>query len=309
MKRGQGGNDYDHVHNKDEFSFWPGPEKPSGLYSPLSLQRLVINKKLVLLPFVLMIFLFMVSACHKKPQETVSQVFDQAQILESFAGYEIIGEGSDFLTLKIDLPSPLPAGSKIYALAMDQAGSPLRKISGFSYDPKLEGRNHYWFFLFLYSPLPWPEHLGKSSYIKFVYLENGLKKAEKLIEHLKTWGEGDRPTIYDLPAPPDTIPGFIILKDYTFLAVGDFRQPDGYYVEGVISGKEGRWYSFEAKSEIKGSESEPEFRLPSDRGWLELKSGRTHGMQEAVAPQVPYVNGWWDGKGYFHPDPLKIFWK
>lgn len=309
MKRGREGNVYDDVCNKDASSFQLESPKTAGPFSVLRSQCLLINNKLVRLTIGLTIFLFMASACHKQPSETLSPALDQAQILESLAGYEIIGEGSDFLTLKIDLPGPLPAGSKIYALAMDEAGYPLRKISGFFYDPKLEGRNHYWFYLFLYSPRPWPEDLRKSSFIKFVYLENGLKKAEKLVEHFKTWGGGDRPTIYDLPAPPDTISGFLIIKDYTFLAAGDFRQPDGYYVEGAISGKEGRWDSFEAKSEIKGREPEPELVLTSDRGWLELNTGRTHGMQEAVAPQVPYVNGWWDSKGYFHPDPLKIFWK
>ena len=63
---------------------------------------------------------------------------------------------------------------------------------------------------------------------------------------------------------------------------------------------------FVPTSDIQGQEPEPEVKLPTSQGWLELSTGRTHQMMEAIAPEKPYVNGWWDGKGYFHPQPVKI---
>jgi hypothetical protein len=54
-------------------------------------------------------------------------------------------------------------------------------------------------------------------------------------------------------------------------------------------------------------ETTPENLLSVDQGWLELATGRAHSMKEAIASKSPYVEGWWDAKGYFHPRPFQIW--
>ncbi|GAJ19175.1 unnamed protein product [marine sediment metagenome] len=99
----------------------------------------------------------------------------------------------------------------------------------------------------------------------------------------------------------------MLLKDYTFLARGDYRKPKGYFVEGKAAGNKGQWTHFITLSNVLGEESESENIISIDQGWLELSTGRTHSMVEAVAPTPPYVKGWWDGKGYFHPKPARVY--
>lgn len=256
-----------------------------------------------------MIFVFLAhSGCGSKTKEkeTLSPA-DQERLSESFKGWEIIGEGTNFLTVKIDLPQNLQPEHKIYALVLDEDGYPLTKVSGYTHDPQLEGRNHLWFYFFLYAPGKWPVSLSKSGYIKFIVAQEESTVLEKDVEHRKSWGSEEKAEIYDLPAPPDEIQGYLVLKDYTFLARDDYRKPEGYYVEGKIVGKDGEWTHFVALSDIQGQEEEPEIRLETDRGWLELATGKSHSMPEAIAPAPPYVQGWWDGKGYFHPDPVRVF--
>lgn len=256
-----------------------------------------------------MIFVFLAySGCSSKTKEAEPlSLTDQEQLAEAFKRLEIIGEGTNFLTVKIDLPLTLPPGHKIYALILDEDGYPVPKVGGYTHDPQLEGRNHLWFYFFLYAPGEWPASLNKSGFIKFIVDMEEDTVLEKDVEHRKTWGSEEKAKTYDLPAPPDEIPGFLILKDYTFLARDDFRTPEGYYVEGKIIGKDGEWTHFVAQSDIQGQEEEPEIRLETDRGWLELRTGKSHSMPEAIAPTPPYVQGWWDGKGYFHPDPVRVF--
>jgi len=246
--------------------------------------------------------------CHSKRTENVAgQIIDESQMTEAFNTWQVIGEGTEFLTVKIDLPQNLSPDVQFYALILDEEGYPLRKVSGYTYDPQLEGKNHLWFYFFLYAPGQRPSFSNKSGYIKFILMKADNMVMEKIVKYEKSWGEKDRAEIFDLPSPPDQIPGYIVLKDYTFLAKGDFRKPEGYYVEGKIEGSDGHWSHFAASSGIQGKEEEPEYILPVDQGWLELATGKTHSMPEAVAPIPPYVNGWWDGKGYFHPDPLIVY--
>lgn len=246
--------------------------------------------------------------CHSRYDEEIKpQVLDVSKLGEAFDTWQIIGEGTEFLTVKIDLPQELSPEVQLYALVLDEEGYPLRKVSGFTYNPQLEGRNHLWFYFLLYEPGPRSSLYNESKYIKFIYVEEDDVMTEKEVEYKKTWGAEEKAEIFDLPAPPDEIDGYITLKDYAFLAKDDFREPDGYYVEGKIVGSDGRWSHFIAQSGIKGEEEQLEVILPVDRGWLELATGQTHSMPEAVAPSPPYVTGWWDGKGYFHPDPLIVY--
>lgn len=256
-----------------------------------------------------MLFISLVySGCSSKTKkaETLS-LADQEQLAEVFERCEIIGEGTNFLTIKIDLTQTLSPGFKINALILDEDGYPMSKVSGYTHDPQLEGRNHLWFYFFLYAPGKRPAFLSKSGFIRFIVAQEDGTVLEKDVEHRKTWGSEEKARIFDLPSPPDEIPGYLVLKDYTFLARDDYRKPEGYYVEGKIIGKDGEWTHFMALSGIQGQEEEPEIKLETDRGWLELTTGKSHSMPEAIAPAPPYVQGWWDGKGYFHPDPVRVF--
>lgn len=225
-----------------------------------------------------------------------------------------IGSGRNFLTLMVDLGIQLPPEYRVYALILDKDKFPVRKIGGFTYNPGLEGKNHYWFYFFLYAPSGWrftlPKDpvLGKykTDYVQFIIERDQSPVMDKIVEWNKIWGDESSTLIADLPAPPDEIRGYLVLKDYTFLAIDDYREPDGYYIEGKIIGKEGEWKFFVPGSNIKGNEPDSSSLLPSDQGWLELSNGKSHSMKEAVSPLQPYVEGWWDGDGYFHPRPLRI---
>jgi hypothetical protein len=244
-------------------------------------------------------------ACHRSPPKPEPPRPVELSLEKSFQGWQIIGEGTDFLSLQVELRPAPPEESRLSALILDRDGQPMRKITGFPVSPAVPAPGRFWIFFCLYAPDPWPQHLMESGHIRFLLLDHG-KTTQLTVPHLKRWGSAGEPRIFDLPAPPDEIPGRLVIKDYSFLAQGDPREPDGYFVECRIRGSQGRWDRVEVLSELLGTEPTPELRLESDRGWMELSTGRTHSMKEAVAPARPYVEGWWDGKGIFHPDPAKI---
>jgi hypothetical protein len=226
-----------------------------------------------------------------------------------------LGSGRNFLTLMVDLPQRLPDGYELFALPLDRDRMPIRKISGFMYDPELKGKNQLWFHFILYAPGPLKHGLPRGAfpgtyagdYVQFILKKGNETILEKVVRRYDEWGSEKVPLIMNTPLPPAEIPGYLELKDYTFFANGDYRKPEGYFVEGKIVGSNnGAWLSFVPTSDIQGQEPEPEIKLPTSQGWLELANGRTHQMMEAITPMKPYVNGWWDGKGYFHPDPVKI---
>lgn len=232
---------------------------------------------------------------------------DVHSIGQAVENFQIIGEGTDFLTLKCDIPPALLSDCRLYALIVDKDGFPLNQISGYAHDPQLKGRNHIWFFFFLYNPRKAPPYPAESKYVEFILEKAGSREMELIVNLQKTWGVKGRATIFDLPSPPDQIPGYLALGNYTFLAKGDIRIPHGLYVEGKIVGHKGRWTHFIPLSDVRGDdESALMPTLTVDQGWLELRTGATHSMKEAVSPQEPYVEGFWDGKGYFHASPAKI---
>ncbi len=227
---------------------------------------------------------------------------------QAFESYQIIGEGTNFLTVKCDISKSLSKRFNLYALVLDQDMLPLRKVSGYSYNPGIKGKNHLWFYFFLYDPVKTFHSAVTSHYIKFTVAKGEKIEMEHVVRSAKIWGSKGKVKIFDLPAPPDQIPGYLILKDYTFWAKGDLRKPGGYYVEGKAIGAQGQWTHFITTSDILGEETLAlKSILPTDVGWLELLDGSTHSMKEAVSPAEPYVEGWWDGKGYFHPRPVKIY--
>ncbi len=230
-----------------------------------------------------------------------------ASIEEAFDTWQVIGEGSAFLTLKLDFDRGVAREGSVTALALDGRGAPLRQVTGWAVRPDPPAPpGHLWLFLVLYAPQEIPEAARQSELLGLGYTDETGALIEKRVPYAKTWYARQKAKISDLPAPPDEIEGVLVLKDYTFLARGDARKPDGYYVAGKIVGGGGRWAHLEVTSGISGEEPLPEVVVETGRGWLELSSGATHGMQEAVAPAPPYVTGWWDGKGYFHPDPLRV---
>jgi hypothetical protein len=251
-------------------------------------------------------FLFFTGCRAKSTEEDVFQVVNVDELTEAFEEYEIIGEGTHFLTVKIDLSQTLPSSFQVYGVVLDEDGYPLAKVSGYTHDPRLKGKNHLWFYFFIYAPGEWPRFLSESGHIQFIVARDDDVMVRKVVAYRKSWGGEDEAKIFDLPSPPDEIPGYMILKDYTFLAKNDYRKPQGYYVEGKIAGKDGEWTRFIAQSDIRGQEEEPEIKIEVDRGWLELTTGKSHSMPEAIAPSPPYIKGWWDGKGYFHPQPVQV---
>lgn len=228
-------------------------------------------------------------------------------VQRAFSTWQIIGEGSRFLTVKIDLARELDQNAEVSALVLDRDRTPLRYVTGYPFRPDIPARDHLWFFFLIYGPREIPEQMRRSAFIKFNFTNDGGVNVEKIVAYDKNWQREGEIKIFDLPAPPVEVEGILVLKDYAFLAVDDPRKPDGYYVEGTVSGDRGSYARFEVMSEVKGKELKPEIPIEAQRGWLELSTGATHGMQEAVAPVSPYMNGWWDGKGYFHPDPLVIY--
>jgi len=253
------------------------------------------------------ILLLLISGCRlakfKEDEASASKA-----VAASFQKWQVIGEGTDFLTVQIDLMEGTPMAMRLSALALDKDGVALRKVSSYAFKPDSEGKRRVWFYFFCYSPRESPPHDTESEYLKFTCVKDYKVFQETQLKYRKSWGSAPGETrIADLPAPPDRIRGNLSLKDYTFFAWGDPRKPDGYHVEGEIVGHGGRWMIFDAISGLKGKEEAPELFLPSSRGWIELATGKTHAMQEAVSPQPPYVTGWWDGKGYFHLDPPTVY--
>jgi len=242
-------------------------------------------------------------------QSHLTFVIDKERMKQAFEKFQEIGSGRNFLTVMVDLPHPLPYEYTLSVLALDSAGEPVRKITGFNYNPNIEGKYHTWFYLFLYAPGDWKNLLSRegvvgkygSSSLKFCIHRGNELIMETVVKCEKAWAEESSQLVADLPAAPDEIVGSLELKDYTFFAKGDLRKPQGYYIEGKVIGSQGEWVSFVPFSGIKGEEPEPEIVLPSDQGWLELSTGRVHSMKEAVSPLKPYIEGWWDSKGYFHP--------
>jgi hypothetical protein len=232
---------------------------------------------------------------------------DKTQFARAFEKYQIIGEGTEFLTIKCDISRSLLDRFNVYALVLDTDMRPLRKVSGYSVNPKIKGKNHLWFYFLRYQPGHLFHSPTRSRYIKFTVIAGKTVTLEHVVKCPKLWGSREEVKIFDLPAPPDKTPGYLILKDYTFLAKGDIRKPEGYYVAGDVIGRLGRWTHFMATSNVLGrNDLVLKNILPVDQGWLELMTGATHSMKEAVSPVEPYVNGWWDAKGYFHPDSLEV---
>lgn len=281
------------------------------------------TKSIVSIFVVIVLFFFSAGECHSDmgvETKTAPISLDLERLGKVLEGAGEIGYGRNFLTLMVDLPQRLPDEYKIFALALDRDRMPIRKISGFTYDPELKGKNHLWFYFFLFLPGGGRHELRSvtnsdnldpnhffGDYVKFILVKGGETIMEKVVRRYDEWGSEKVPLIIDVPLPPAEIPGYLELKDYTFFAKGDYRKPEGYFVEGkVVGSNNGAWLYFYPASDIQGQEPEPEVKLPSSQGWLELTNGRTHQMMEAVAPVKPYVNGWWDGKGYFHPEPVKI---
>lgn len=230
-----------------------------------------------------------------------------------------IGLGRNFLTLMVELPQHLPDDYKLLALALDRDKVPIRKVTGYTFDPEIKGKNQIWFYFVLFIP-GGPRHELRPvasmpginvtnypmDYVQFILLKGNEAVMKKDVRRYDEFGNERSPLFVDMPTPHPEINGYLELKDYTFYAKNDYRKPDGYFIEGQIIGGGGTWNFFVPKSDIQGQEPEPQVKLPSAQGWLELRTGRTHQAMEAIAPQKPYVTGWWDGKGYFHPQPVKV---
>jgi len=100
----------------------------------------------------------------------------------------------------------------------------------------------------------------------------------------------------------NVVPGWMSLSDGTFHTEAEDFPPSGYYVKGVRR----PWDAFHPRSAILGMARS---KAPSEtrcEAWLELDDGSIHPAQEAMAPRPPYVRGYVDEAGRFHPDPVEI---
>lgn len=220
--------------------------------------------------------------------------------------WQIIGEGTDFLTVMV----PVAPGDEAWSLTgsvADESGRALTHVTALSWRQDETPPGHTWLSFVLYAPAMLPSTLRTSHVIQLTFKSNGDGGGEDvshMVNYRKVWGE--RPaTVFDAPIPPPRIPGVIQLSDYTFKGSADSHAARGPLVSGEIIGTDGRWNRFrlaEPKVFNKLDPSIEERGLVVEQGWLELATGRSYPMQAGRAPTTPYIAGWWDGKGAFHPE-------
>jgi hypothetical protein len=224
----------------------------------------------------------------------------------SLKQWQIIGEGSDFLTVMIQVPPAQAAQLELNGVVLDDQGFPLRHISAIAWASDQTPIGHKWLSFVVYAPSRLPEVLRMSSAVELtLHGAPGQDTAVELVDRFayrKNWGASVQPEIFDGPVPPEKIAGVVQLQDYTFIGPNHGRSVQGPVVAGYISGREGRWPMFVPTSNAIEGVALSSVGLIHERGWLELTQGETHADQEARAPSSPYVSGWWDGKGLFHPE-------
>ena len=207
-------------------------------------QKVTVSSALLLMGVVaLMWFVFACSLTNGK-RSPAPVTLDRSGMSEAFRKYQIIGEGTNFLTIQCDLPQPQSPGYRVHALILDEDGYPLNKVTGYTYHPGPKRTDRLWFYFFLYDPRQTPPFPRRSSYVQFVVGRDETVELKTVVKLSKTWGSTSGPRIFDLPKPPDEISGFLVVKDYTFLARGDPRKPRGCSVEGKAVGSGGRWTHF-----------------------------------------------------------------
>lgn len=246
---------------------------------------------------------FALFACAQQVEPPSAIAPDYAKALEQ---WQIIGEGTDFLTVMVPVAPADRAWSLIGSIA-DESGRSLNHVTALSWRQVETPPGHTWLSFVLYAPATLPSSLRTSHTIQLTFKPNedsDSKDVSHSINYRKVWGE--RPAkVYDAPIPPPQIPGVIQLSDYTFKGLADIHAARGPSVSGEIIGENGRWNRFqllEPKVLNKPNLSIEERGLVVEQGWLELSTGRSYPMQAGLAPTPPYITGWWDGKGAFHPE-------
>lgn len=97
-------------------------------------------------------------------------------------------------------------------------------------------------------------------------------------------------------APKTTGGGFVSLADGKLHAGAD--TPTGFHVNGTL-----RDSTFEPSGDVQG---EGALGTEGQPAWMELKTGKIHGDQEAMAPQKPYVRGFRAADGSFAPSARTV---
>jgi hypothetical protein len=254
----------------------------------------------------LLLALCLSASCGVSTQQTAPKAADgNVGPRGSLGAWQIIGEGTGFLAVQVECPQGCASLDEYSAAALDAGGLPVRRITAFPRRPEPAREDVVWFFFVLFDPTHTPPHLRESRQLRFSLRGEG-RVVERTVDYAKTWGFEGAARIFDAPLPPEAISGTLVLCDFVFLAQGDPRPPVGPHVSVLLHGAQGSWNRIEAVSGVLDAAAPPELRLEADRGWLELATGRSHSMREAIAPARPYIDGWWDGKGCFHPDPPTI---
>ena len=223
----------------------------------------------------------------------------------SLLQWQVIGEGSDFLTLMVPVPAAEADHLTLKGVVLYEQDRPIRHVSAIAITSEHAPIGHKWLSFVVYAPAGVPEALRTSSVIELT-LQSTRSQVQRAYRfpYAKIWGATGQPEIYDPPVPPQDIAGVLQLHDYTFVGSGHGRKAQGPTVSGYISGRDGRWWRFTPTSTaIQGEAvSSAALMLMHDRGWMELSDGQTHSDREARGPRPPYVRGWWDGKGVFYPE-------
>lgn len=232
---------------------------------------------------------------------------DLVDLETTLSQWQVIGEGSDFVTIMVPVPAAESDHYLLQGVVLDEARRPVRQISAIAWASIDAPIGHKWLSFVQFRPDPSAVGALVSSDIELtLHSRRDQSKQVYLFAYAKSWGVPDQPEIYDAPIPPRDISGVLQLYDYSFIASDDAQLPLGRTVAGFITGENGRWSRFTPTSiDIEGEEM-AESALEYDRGWMELLDGKTYSAQAARAPMSPYVRGWWDAKGVFHPSDVIV---
>ncbi len=218
--------------------------------------------------------------------------------------WQVIGEGTDFITVLVTAPVDLTKRWSLKGRVLDAQGRSPGNITALAWGAEESPHGHLWLSFMLFTPPVSHDALRTSNKIELRFErragEVDRRPVIHVLNYVKAWGEQPH-RIYDKPAPPDEIPGFLQLQDFTFFAADDVQIAQKPTLAGVISGSDGQWTEFKPTDTRFSQRDKPANGLAFEHGWLELSSGRTFSEQESQKPSGPHLRGWWDGKGIFHP--------
>ena len=252
-------------------------------------------------PFLWLAVAWAAVACSQTPDSSAPAAADLETALQA---WQIIGEGSDFITVMVPIAPAFAGDIAVTGSVLDAAGQIQEPVTALSWGAEQAPAGHLWLSFVLFAPGREGVQIDSRSIelrLQYTAAQGPPIHAKHQLRYAKSWGDTLSPEIYDRPIPPQLIDGKLFLNDYTFVAAGDARKTVGPYLSGHIEGQTGRWSGFSPSSiEIADLEENPD-GLQQASGWLLLSDARTYPADAQDIPPGPRVRGWWDGKGMFHP--------